>query len=87
MGCASTIIIDEAQRVGNIGMTLKLFGDMNLDAQIYVTGSSSPQLADDINEPATPAMSSRKARKSISMTPVYAMQLSIISLLWRCAMM
>jgi predicted AAA+ superfamily ATPase len=53
MGRASTIIIDEAQRVRNIGMTLKMLGDLHLDAQIYVTGSSSLQLADDINEPAT----------------------------------
>lgn len=52
-GHASTIIIDEAQRVRNIGMTLKMLGDLHLDANIYVTGSSSLQLADDINEPAT----------------------------------
>ena len=53
VGRAKTIIIDEAQRVRNIGMTLKMLGDLHLDAQIYVTGSSSLQLADDINEPAT----------------------------------
>ena len=53
MGKTSTIIIDEAQRVRNIGMTLKMLGDLHLDAQIFVTGSSSLQLADDINEPAT----------------------------------
>ena len=53
VGNASMIIIDEAQRVRNIGMTLKMLGDLHLDAQIYVTGSSSLQLSDDINEPAT----------------------------------
>lgn len=53
VGHTSTIIIDEAQRVHNVGMTLKMLGDLHLDAQIYVTGSSSLQLADDINEPAT----------------------------------
>ena len=53
MGRATTIIIDEAQRVRNIGMTLKMLGDLHLDAQIFVTGSSSLQLADDVNEPAT----------------------------------
>ena len=37
MGRATTIIIDEAQRVHNIGMTLKMLGDLHLDAQIYVT--------------------------------------------------
>lgn len=53
VGHSAIIVIDEAQRVHNIGMTLKMLGDLHLDAQIYVTGSSSLQLADDINEPAT----------------------------------
>ncbi len=53
VGHSTIIVIDEAQRVRNIGMTLKMLGDLHLDAQIYVTGSSSLQLADDINEPAT----------------------------------
>ena len=52
-GNAKTIIIDEAQRVRNIGMTLKMFGDLKLQANVFVTGSSSLQLANDINEPAT----------------------------------
>ena len=53
IGKAPVVIIDEAQRVRNIGMTLKMLGDMHLSAQIYVTGSSSLELSDDINEPAT----------------------------------
>lgn len=53
VGRSAIIVIDEAQRVHNIGMTLKMLGDLQLDAQIYVTGSSSLQLADDISEPAT----------------------------------
>ena len=53
IGNASTVIIDEAQRVRNIGMTLKMLGDLRLHAQIFVSGSSSLQLSDDINEPAT----------------------------------
>ena len=45
--------IDEAQRVHNIGLVLKKIGDLKLDTQVVVTGSSSLTLADDINEPAT----------------------------------
>ena len=46
-------LIDEAQRVKNIGLTLKMIGDLHLDTHVIVTGSSSFDLADDINEPAT----------------------------------
>ena len=34
------IFIDEAQRVRNIGMTLKKIGDLRLDTVVIVTGSS-----------------------------------------------
>lgn len=47
------VIIDEAQRVKNIGLTLKLIADMKPDAQILVTGSASFVLANEINEPGT----------------------------------
>lgn len=47
------VCIDEAQRVRNIGMTLKKIGDLKLDTQVIVTGSSSLDLSNDINEPAT----------------------------------
>ena len=47
------VFIDEAQRVHNIGLVLKKIGDLKLDTQVVVTGSSSLSLADDINEPAT----------------------------------
>lgn len=47
------VFIDEAQRVRNIGLTLKKIGDLKLDTQVVVTGSSSLDLADEINEPAT----------------------------------
>ena len=47
------VFIDEAQRVRNIGLTLKKIGDLKLDTQVIVTGSSSLELADGINEPAT----------------------------------
>ncbi len=46
-------LIDEAQRVRNIGLTLKMIGDLKLQTQVIVTGSSSLDLADEINEPAT----------------------------------
>jgi len=47
------IFIDEAQRVKNIGLALKKIADLKLGAKIFVTGSSSLELADTINEPAT----------------------------------
>ena len=47
------VFVDEAQRVHNIGLVLKKIGDLKLDTQVVVTGSSSLTLADDINEPAT----------------------------------
>ena len=46
-------LIDEAQRVKNIGLRLKMIGDLHLDTRVIVTGSSSFDLADEINEPAT----------------------------------
>lgn len=47
------VFIDEAQRVKNIGLILKKIGDLKPKAQVIVTGSSSLELANDINEPAT----------------------------------
>ncbi len=47
------VIIDEAQRVENIGLTLKIIADLKLDAQVLVTGSSSLELSSKINEPVT----------------------------------
>lgn len=52
-GGYATILIDEAQRVANIGMTLKLITDQLPDLQLIVTGSSSLDLANLINEPLT----------------------------------
>lgn len=45
--------IDEAQRVKNIGLTLKMIGDLKLNTQVIVTGSSSFDMSNEINEPAT----------------------------------
>lgn len=47
------VLIDEAQRVKNIGLTLKLIADLRLNTQVIVTGSSSLDMANEINEPAT----------------------------------
>lgn len=47
------IIIDEAQRVENIGITLKLMVDNFKDKQFIVTGSSALEIADKIFEPLT----------------------------------
>jgi len=47
------VFIDEVQRVRNIGLTIKKIADLKLSTQVIVTGSSSLELANDINEPAT----------------------------------
>ncbi len=50
---ADLVLIDEAQRVHNIGITLKLLIDNFPEKQIIVTGSSALQLSNSINEPLT----------------------------------
>jgi len=50
---AGLILIDEAQRVKDIGITLKLLIDNVKDKQIIVTGSSAIELSNSINEPLT----------------------------------
>lgn len=47
------IFIDEAQRVKNIGLTLKLLVDNFKKVQVIATGSSALELANEINEPLT----------------------------------
>jgi len=47
------LVLDEAQRVENIGMTLKLIIDNIPDIQVIATGSSSFELANTISEPLT----------------------------------
>jgi uncharacterized protein len=47
------VFIDEAQRVQNIGLTIKLFVDTMKDVQVIASGSSSFELANKINEPLT----------------------------------
>ena len=53
IGQYKIIIIDEAQRVDNIGLTLKLIVDNFKGVQILVTGSSSFDLRNSLNEPLT----------------------------------
>ncbi|OYY02507.1 MAG: ATPase, partial [Sphingobacteriia bacterium 35-40-5] len=45
--------IDEAQRIQNIGLTLKLFTDQIKEVQILATGSSAFELSNQVNEPLT----------------------------------
>lgn len=47
------VFIDEAQRVNNIGLTLKLFTDQLKDIQVIATGSSAFELSSQVNEPLT----------------------------------
>lgn len=47
------LMIDEAQRVMNIGLTLKLIIEQISDVQLIVTGSSSLELSNMVNEPLT----------------------------------
>jgi predicted AAA+ superfamily ATPase len=43
-GYSKTIIIDEAQRIGNIGSSLKLITDELKEIQVVATGSSGDRL-------------------------------------------
>ena len=47
------VIIDEAQRISDVGIKLKLIVDQIPDVQLVATGSSSFELANRINEPLT----------------------------------
>ena len=53
LGKNRLVIIDEAQRIPNIGITLKIMVDNFPDIQVIATGSSSFELADKIKEPLT----------------------------------
>ncbi len=53
VGEAEIVFIDEAQRVRDIGITLKLLIDKLSEKQIVVTGSSALELSNSINEPLT----------------------------------
>jgi hypothetical protein len=53
IGNHKLVIIDEAQRVKNIGLSVKLIVDNFKDVQILATGSSSFELSNKIKEPLT----------------------------------
>jgi uncharacterized protein len=53
IGRAKRIVIDEAQRVENIGLSLKLLIDAHPELDIIATGSSSFDLANKVKEPLT----------------------------------
>lgn len=53
IGSNRIVVIDEAQRVENIGMTLKRITDNFPGIQLLVTGSSSFELQNKLNEPLT----------------------------------
>jgi predicted AAA+ superfamily ATPase len=53
IGNNQALVIDEAQRIENIGITLKLIVDNLPDVQVIATGSSSFELSNRINEPLT----------------------------------
>lgn len=52
-GKSKTVIIDEAQRIREIGLRMKLITDQIPAVQLIATGSSSFELANQINEPLT----------------------------------
>jgi len=52
-GSKKIIFIDEAQRVKNIGLTLKILIDSFKDLQIFASGSSALELSNSIMEPLT----------------------------------
>ena len=53
IGNHRVVIIDEAQRIEDIGIKLKLITDQIPEVQLLATGSSSFELANRINEPLT----------------------------------
>ena len=53
LGQNKMMVVDEAQRIENIGLKMKLITDNFPDVQLILTGSSSFDLANKINEPLT----------------------------------
>jgi predicted AAA+ superfamily ATPase len=47
------VVIDEAQRIRDIGLRMKLITDQMKDIQLIATGSSAFELANKVNEPLT----------------------------------
>lgn len=53
IGDYELVVIDEAQRVANIGLTLKILVDTYPEIQVIATGSSSFELSNKVSEPLT----------------------------------
>lgn len=53
IGNNKTVVIDEAQRIENIGICIKLITDNIKEVKVIATGSSAFELANKINEPLT----------------------------------
>ncbi|MCC6836351.1 MAG: ATP-binding protein [Cytophagales bacterium] len=53
IGTYKTVFIDEAQRIENIGLTLKIITDQFKTVQLFASGSSAFELHNKINEPLT----------------------------------
>jgi len=53
LGNYKTVFVDEAQRIEGIGLTLKIITDQFKDVQLIVSGSSSFDLGNKLNEPLT----------------------------------
>lgn len=53
IGDSTLVVIDEAQRITDIGLTIKIFTDQIKRVQAIATGSSALELAASINEPLT----------------------------------
>lgn len=53
IGNKKIVFIDEAQRINGIGLTLKIITDQFQDVQLWISGSSSFSLFNELNEPLT----------------------------------
>lgn len=53
LGNYKIVFLDEAQRIQGIGLTLKIITDQFKDVQLFVSGSSSFDLGNALNEPLT----------------------------------
>jgi predicted AAA+ superfamily ATPase len=53
IGANKVVLIDEAQRLENIGLSAKMIIDSKRDIQLFISGSSALEIANEINEPLT----------------------------------
>jgi uncharacterized protein len=53
LGKATTLVLDEAQRISDIGLKLKLITDQIPTVQVIASGSSAFELANQVKEPLT----------------------------------